>query len=385
MNEIKINDNVIAYDTVATERCSVKINDQLYIEDKVYPRYFIGETTMTFFDFYRADCPNLQETDYHLSETFQQIIGRFPHTNQQKIMVNENKYSMKHVPIYVTGKDYIVAQIKQEAYPEFKEKFKKIQSLVPVMEEDTVSIGGYKRKRLFLDGTYGSRVLLEEKIGQNVHPIQDKLEYVNELYSFAHYSYAAMVQFLPEYEINTYDQFHEAYGKFVYSFTVTKNGQTIPLLWPDYLYHKPENHLEFGLLANTKEPRYQLFDHWEANEIVKIDILAEGFEDVQFETHLKQPMSFPPKLSKSEYTFGEVICLSLDPRLVRELAEEKADFELFKTKKTSENGYSLTFELEDERLLLPSAQFEKPGRFQLKITSESFGQLLFLFTIKQEG
>lgn len=206
------------------------------------------------------------------------------------------------------------------------------------MEEDTASIGGYKRKRLFLDGTYGSRVLLEEKLGQNVHPIQDKLEYVNELYSFAHYSYAAMVQFLPEYEINTYDQFHEAYGKFVYSFTVTKNGQTIPLLWPDYLYHKPENHLEFGLLANTKEPRYQLFDHWEANEIVKIDILAEGFEDVQFETHLKQPMSFPPKLSKSEYTFGEVICLSLDPRLVRELAEEKLTLNYSKRKKHLKMG-----------------------------------------------
>nr|MBO0434488.1 hypothetical protein [Enterococcus sp. DIV0849a] len=167
--------------------------------------------------------------------------------------------------------------------------------------------------------------------------------------------------------------------------SVTKKGKTIPLLWPDYLYHKPENHLEFGLLANTEQPRYQLFDQWELDEPIIIEILADGFEDVRFETTLKKPMNVPPKLSQSEYTLGETICLSVDPGLVKELDKKTAEFELLKTKKTSENGYSLDYELLEDQLLIPSSQFEKAGRYQLKITSDVYGQLLFLFTIKQEG
>ncbi|EOH99682.1 hypothetical protein UAW_00835 [Enterococcus haemoperoxidus ATCC BAA-382] len=386
MKKVQLNEFSINYDIVQTEQCPVMLDEQLYIEDKKLPRYFIGETTMTFFDFYHADSPDFQETDYRLSERFLQIIGRFPHTNQKKIALNESEsYSIKQVPVYVTAKDYILAENNSEKYAKFREKMTMIQSLTPIIEDEAELVVGYKRKRLLLDGTYGSRELLEKGQEKNVQAIQEKLEYVNEMYYFAHYSYAAMVQFLPEYDITTYDQFHKAYGKFVYSFTITKNGKTIPLLWPDYLYHKPENHLEFGLLANTRQPRYLQFDEWEAKEPIMIEILADGFEDVRFETHLKQPMNVQPKLSKSEYTLGETICLSLDSGLIKELAKQEAKFELYKTKKTSENGYSLNYELLEEQLLMPSAQFEKTGRYQLKITSDVYGQLLFLFTIKQEG
>ncbi|MBO0472884.1 hypothetical protein JZO86_04095 [Enterococcus ureasiticus] len=386
MKEVQLNGFSINYDTVQTEHCPIMLDEQLYIENKKLPRYFIGETTMTFFDFYYADNSDFQESDYRLSEKFQQIIGRFPHTNQKKIALNESdSYSIKQVPVYITVKDYILAESKPEAYATFREKLATIQSLTPINEDEAESVFGYKRKRLFLDGTYGSRELLGKNQEQNVQAIQEKLEYVNEMYYFAHYSYAAMVQFLPEYDITTYDQFHEAYGKFVYSFTVTKKGKTIPLLWPDYLYHKPENHLEFGLLANTEQPRYQLFDQWELDEPIIIEILADGFEDVRFETTLKKPMNVPPKLSQSEYTLGETICLSVDPGLVKELDKKTAEFELLKTKKTSENGYSLDYELLEDQLLIPSSQFEKAGRYQLKITSDVYGQLLFLFTIKQEG
>ncbi|OJG89983.1 hypothetical protein RV15_GL001549 [Enterococcus silesiacus] len=359
------------------------LDQQIYIDDKKIPRYFIGETTMTFFDFYHADSPDFQEMDYQLSGKFKQIIGRFPHTNQQKITLNDGgSYSIKQVPVYILAKDYIVAEIMPETYPMFRKKLQGIQLLTTIDEENVAELNGYKRKRLCLDGTYGSRELLESSHKKNVQEVQDKLEYVNEMYYFAHYSYAGMVQFLPEQKINTYDQFHEAYGKYIYSFTVTKNGQTIPLLWPDYLYHKPENHLEFGLLANTEQLRYQAFDQWEKGEQVRIDILADGFEDVHFITYLKQPMGVIPKMSKSEYADGEMICLSIDPGLINELKQQAPLFELYKTKKNSENGYSLNYELTEEQLLLPSKQFEQTGRYQLKITSELYGQLLFLFTIK---
>lgn len=256
MNTVKIDPFSIKYDQVQTEQCPIKLANQTYIEGKPLPRYFIGKSTMSFYDFYQADCPDLKEIDYQLSEKFQQIIKKFPHTNQQKIYLNdEGSYSIKKVP----------------------------------------------------------------------------------------------------------------------------------LLWPDYLYHKPDNHVEFGLLANTEQARYQLFDQWENNEQVMIEILADGFEDVQFVTHLKQPMHVPPKLSKSEYVQGELICLSLDSGLIKELEQQVAGFELVKSKKTSDNGYSLIFQLTENQLVIPSRQFEKMGRYQLKITSNIYGQLLFLFTIKQEG
>lgn len=386
MKEINLATFSLKYDKQATERCSVKLDEHTYIEDKQLPSYLFGESTLSFFDFYQADCSGFVESDYTLSEKFQQIISRFPHTNQQKILLtDDNSYSIKNVPVYITVTDYILASNSPEAYPEFKEKLETIHSLKPVNDDEQIFVSSYKRKRLFLDGTYGARELLENSQEKNGKAIQSQLEYVNEMYYFSHYSYAAMVQFLPEYEITTYDQFHEAYGKYIYSVTITKNGKTVPLLWPDYLYHKPENHLEFGLLANSNQLRYQLFDKWEKEEEVSLDILAEGFEDVHFRTRLKQPMRFSPHLSKSDYILGETISLSIDNGLVKELEQQTARFELVKSKKISENGYSLDFELLEEELLLSGAQFEKAGRYQLKIISETYGQLLFLFTLKQEG
>lgn len=85
MKKVQRNGFSINYDTVQTDLCPLMLDEQLYIESKTLPRYFIGETTMTFFDFYHADSPDLEESDYQLSEKFQQIIERFPHTNQKKL------------------------------------------------------------------------------------------------------------------------------------------------------------------------------------------------------------------------------------------------------------------------------------------------------------
>ncbi|MEI5995334.1 hypothetical protein [Candidatus Enterococcus mansonii] len=386
MKELTIGTFSIKYDNMETKECSVKVNDYLYIENKPLPSYLIGTATLTFFEFYQADCPNLKESDYLLTERFQQIIGRFPHTNHQKIVLTDKtSYCIKGVPIYLTAKDYILAFSQLELYPETYKKVKAIESsLTPVINEQVSVLGDHKRKRLFLDGTYGSREWLGSGYEKNVQMIQNKLEYVNELYSFAHYSYAGMIQFLPECGIETYDQFHEAYGKYVYSLTITKNGENIPLLWPDYLYHRPENHIEFGLLANTNQIRYQSFKQWKAGEQVTIEVLADGFEDVRFETCLKQQMSLPPRLSKSVYNQGERICLSIDSEIVKEVEQQTATVELIPSKKTV-SGYSLNYTFSKDQLIIASEQFEQLGRYQLKITSDNYGQLLFLFTIKQEG
>lgn len=385
MPQLDFENSTITFAKEQTEKYSVKLDGQTYIENIELPCYFIGVATLSFFEFYQADSPDLTENDYILSEKFQKIITKFPHTNLEQIGLVGETYVIHQVPVYIETKDYLLANIYPEKYPKFLQKISDINDLEAVSKEELEFSRSYKRKRLLLEGTYGSRELLIKANEKNGQSVQDKLEYVNELYSFAHYSYAAMVQFLPEYGITSYDKFHEAYGKYIYSFTVTKNGQTIPLLWPDYLYHKPENHLEFGLLANTDQKRYQSFNSWVADEEVIIEILATGFEDVYFKTKLKQPMKMKPQLSQSEYLLRETICLTVDSEIIEELKQREAHFEVVTANRTTVKAEQLNYQLSGNQLLLPSEQLGKQGRYQLKVFSKKFGQLLVLFTIRREG
>lgn len=385
MKKLDFEGIIITYSEEPTTECSEKLADQIYIENIELPCYFIGTAMLSFFEFYQADSPDLTETDYILSENFQRIITRFPHTNTEQIALVEETYVIKHVPVFIETTDYLVAKIYPEKYPDFFQKLSAIHDLHAVSKKELRSLKQYKSKQLLLDGTYGSRMLLLDEHQKNSEMIQAKLVYVNELYSFAHYSYAAMVEFLPEYEITSYEKFHEAYGKFIYSVTITKNGTTIPLLWPDYLYHKPENHLEFGLLANMDQRRYALFNSWKQNEEVTVEILATGFEDVYFKTKLKHPLSVKPYLSQSEYLADETICLTVDSEIISELDQKKAYVEIVTPKRIIVKDEQLHYELSDNQLLLLSEQFAKQGRYQLKVFSEKFGQLLVLFTIKREG
>lgn len=385
MLQLDFENSTITFAKEQTEKYSVKLDDQTYIENIEFPCYFIGVTTLSFFEFYQADSPHLTENDYVLTEKFQQIITRFPHTNAEKIRFVGEMYVIDQVPVYIETKDYLLAKIYPEKYSKFLQKIPDIEDLQAVSKEELDALKSYKRKRLLLEGTFGSRELLIKAKEKNGQLVQDKLEYVNELYSFAHYSYAAMVKFLPEYGITNYDQFHEAYGKYIYSFTITKNGQTIPLLWPDYLYHKPENHLEFGLLTDTDQKRYQSFNSWVADEEVIIEILATGFEDVYFKAKLKQPMTVRPQLSQSEYLPEETICLTVDSEIIEELKQREAHFEVVTANRTTVQAEQLNYEFSGNQLLLPSRQLGKQGRYQLKVFSKKFGQLLVLFTIKREG
>ncbi|MBP1046097.1 hypothetical protein I6N96_07360 [Enterococcus sp. BWM-S5] len=375
----------IHYDSHKTELCPIQLYPSLYVEDTTLPRYFIGTTTMSAALFYQADCPELTDEDYQLSEGFQQILHRFPHTNQEQLLFTlENGYQWKHVPIYIDAKDYLIGKLLPAKFNDLQQRLKDIQQLTPVFADGLPDLDSYKRKRLFISGRYGSRELLAPEHKKNVQAIQKKLHYINELYSFAHYSYAAMTEFLPEYEITTYDAFHETYGKHIYSFTITKNDQTIPLLWPDYLYHQPENHLEFGVL-DFPSKRYTAFNDWQAGEEIMIEILAEGFEDVHFKTTLKKKLSKPPQLSQPSYQSEETLTLTVTEDILKELEKQEASLEILDPKKSIWNTELLDYQISEETLLIPCRQFEHIGRYQLKINSKDYGQLLLLFALMEEN
>lgn len=377
MKKVQIGPFTVRYEVVQTEQCPLKITENIYIEQDQRSNYLLGETTMSVYEFYLSVNPDLSEKEYQLSENFQRIIKRFPVTNQQKIFLDQKgSYSIRKVPVYITIQDYILAATEPETHSEFLRKVENIH-FFPIQESEGISY-----KRLRLDGRYASREKLDEKKA-DVKIIQDQLELTNEMYYFGPYNYAGVIQFLPEYGISTYDQFHEAYGKHVYSFTISKAGQTIPLLWPDYLYHRPENHLEFGLLAQTNEGRYAAFEHWEAGEDIQIDLLAEGFEEVHFTSQLKKPLVNRPQLSQTEYKAGEQLSLLIDPELVAEVLNESASVVFVTPAKDSLDGLSILSETTDDQLLFSTDLLTK-GRYQLKINSPVYGQLLFLFTVKQE-
>ncbi|MBL1226080.1 hypothetical protein [Enterococcus sp. BWR-S5] len=374
----------IYYDSHKTEQCPIQLYPSLYIEDITLPACIIGTATMSAELFYQADCSELSCEDYQLSESFQQILKRFPHTNQKQVQfLLEDGYHWKDVPIYIETKDYLIGKLLPEKFPAMHQQLGTIQQLIPIFAEELPALNSYKRKRLFISGRYGPRELLSSEHAAHVQPIQQKLRYVNELYAFAHYSYAAMIEFLPEYGITSYEAFHEAYGKYIYSFTITRNQQTIPLLWPDYLYHQPENHLEFGML-NSPLTRYAAFNDWQAGEKVTIEVLADGFEDVRFTTTLKKQLQAPPKLSQSSYHLKETLTVSTAEDILLELKTQEAYLELLDPQKNIITMEQLDCQLDKNNLFIPCCQFTETGRYQLKINSNTHGQLLLLFALTKE-
>lgn len=383
MKEILLDPYIIRYEEYQTPQCSFRIGDQLFIEDVDLPRYFMATVQMSSYTFYHADCPMFSEADYLINDNFKKIIQKFPHTNKKKIEFDGVMYQFKDIPVVIDTHTYIQALIFPNKYKKCFAEIKKMENLSSLDSENYDQFID-KRKELLLDGQYGKRINRSETIAKKNSNVQDKLAYVNEMYSFARYSYAAMIEFLPEYKIETYDQFHEAYGHAIYSMTIEKNHQKIPLLWPDYLYHNPENHLEFGILAGNIGNRYQAFNDWIEGDRITVEILAEGFEDVQFESVLKKPLEVIPGLSKNDCLIGEIIEANLSMDIIDELKNNTAHFDIVLPNKEILHQETVSYRLTDNTLQIPSEQFGNQGRFQLKLYSEQYGQLLLLFTLRKD-
>ena len=386
MNKIELSPFIIHHDTKETLQCPIKLSETLYIEDTPLPDCWLGEATIAAPQYYHADCPQLKHTDYLLSEPFKQILQRFPHTNTTMVHFGEDGiYQFQDIPMYITTTDYLLGLLQPDEYPMLAAQLKAFSTLSPVFlgAQDEPLSPSPKRKRLFTDGTYGKREWVAGLPRKEAQPIQNQLAYVQQMYYFMHYRYAAMIEFLPEYNIRSYEAFHEAYGKYVYSFTIRTGEQTVPLLWPDYLYHRPENHLEFGVLAHQESPRYRLFDNWQEGQEVTVEILAEGFEDVRFTTTLKKMLAAPPILSSQTYDRDDTLELTAEEPLLEELKGE-AIVQICGPKQLILDKQSLDFQFTEQGLTIPCRQFIRSGRYQLRITSPRYGHMLFLFSVTKE-
>lgn len=248
--------------------------------------YVIGKVDMTLETFYQSDCSAEVLADLKLATIFEPILKRQPTRNPRLQKQLNNHYCLKQVPVYMDLADYLVIkdQVNHPLYPLVQEW----QDIKNVRADE---VDACKYKRLLADGSYGKREYLGKK---RPKPVPFPLKILADYYQFMHYSYAAEIGFVSN-QVNSYEAFDQLYGRHIYSVIARINNQAIPLLWPDYLYHVPENHLELGFLKTEENLRYQLLNQWQAGDQLKIEIWADGFEDVclvtEFKANLGQPIT----------------------------------------------------------------------------------------------
>lgn len=381
MNKLIIGNDVLTYQTTESKKYCVKLSDEFYVKESVLDCFIIGEVDMFVYDFYYSDNQELEEKDYVLSESFQRIITRFPHTNMEKISYEKDTYVIKHVGVVVSVKDYVIAQSEQQTYHTFLSQFEKINQVKLVSQKEKKPLE--KLKRLMLDGTFGKREYITNQHHQ-AQSIQHKLTYGDEFYGFGSYSYAGFIEFLPEYHVTTYDDFHEQYGKYIYSMVIKRHNIVVPLLWPDYLYHRPENHLEFGVLSDENIKRYDLFNDWEEGDNIQIDILAEGFEDVSFTSTLKKPLKQKPKRTKESYLLGEDIEIELPKDILDEIKEDRTIVDVIPPNQEDAMKEMSSLVLNQSSMSILTKETFKTGHYQIRIHSHQYGQLLIVATLKKK-
>ncbi|CAK9885707.1 MAG: hypothetical protein XXXJIFNMEKO3_02114 [Candidatus Erwinia impunctatus] len=384
MKTLHMDNGVLHLSHGMTQQCPFLQSDGVYASEQRLPEWILAVTDMMLVEFYQQEIPQPGAAAYTLSPAHQEIVKRFPHTNTRLQLDEQSQYRFSDIPVCIATADLLQAVKNEGEHSAFFQRLAGFSSLLALTETELVSDAAYKRKRLHLNGEYGVRECLHPSHQQNAKCVDGQLVISRELYYFAHYIYAAVIEFEPQYGIDSYDKFHQAFGKFIYSVTLTKGDSTLPLLWPDYLYHQPENHLEFGIPLIEDDPRYLLMQSWQEGDEITIRILAEGFQDLVLSSRLKRPHCPPPQLLSKQYQADRPLSFSPDLALLQEIRQAPDIATVITPDKCKIKLSAVDFTLTDTALVLPLTQFSQQGLFQLAIRSHLFGEMLFFFHYEKE-
>lgn len=323
-------------------------------------QYVIGKVDMTLATFYQSDCSENIIDALQLAKVFEPILKRVPARNPRLQYQLANHYILKQVPVYMELSDYL--KIKQQANHHLQSLLNQWQEMRTVTADE---VAACKYKRLLSDGTYGKREYIGKKRPQKL-PFPLKIS--ESYYQFMHYSFAAEVGFDSE-RVNSYEVFDELYGQHIYSVMIHLDNQVIPLLWPDYLYHFPENHLEFGFLKSTENLRYQLLNQWQGGERITIEIWADGFEDVCLASELKPNLESSIEVEETT----EAYLLHLPTELAKTFypASNQGKWYVDHEWQVLPGKW-----LNDTTWFLPKQYIKKTVRYQVKWESEKYGTYL---------
>lgn len=266
----------------------------------------VGVTDMTVAEFYHALTPDLGEEAHTLGPLWEGAAGRFAPICSRLELVGEpgaRTYVVHDVPVYVSA-----AALGAPGAEAARGRWARVRDVREVADATALAavlaeLGAYKAKGLLADGSFGLRVQLCEPAAVGMRDMAGRVRVAREFEKFIYYTYACFIDAVPapgEKTVGTFEEFAEFLGSKVYAIELEREGgAALGMIWPDWICHKPDAHLELGVLFAGAGPRYEAFGGFEAGERCTIRILATGCVDIELEVSL--PAEPPCDFSKIFY------------------------------------------------------------------------------------
>lgn len=264
----------------------------------------VGVTDMTAAEFYRALAPGLGEHAYDLGPLWEGAVERFAPICPRLELVGEKgaqTYVIHDVPVYV-GKDALAAPGAAAA----RARWAAVREVVEVgCAADLAALGLYKAKGLLADGSFGPRVPMgcANAAPAGIRDLSGRVVVAREFERFIYYTYACFIEAVPvpgEKPVETFEDFAAFLGRDVYAVELEREGgAALGMIWPDWICHKPDAHLELGVLYAGAGERYEAFSGFAAGERCVVRLLATGCEDIELEVTL--PAEPPRDFSEMFY------------------------------------------------------------------------------------
>ena len=243
----------------------------------------IGKLNMSFEEFYDGFIDDSNMGKYNVSPVFKDVIKKYPPTNYRIEPIffgDEVSYNLLNVDVAVEKKLLQNSEILNAIWQRVENQ-KEVNSIEELLQNNI-----YKVKVLNENGCFSPRILLDESLENNVKDINDEIYLGRQFYKFGFYTYATFIE--TKANIKTYEEFQGYYGKYVYAVTVEHNNKTLGLTWLDYIMHKPDAHLEFGITSSLGGKRFEEFNDFKKGDLLTITIMADGFKDVVLKLNIKK-------------------------------------------------------------------------------------------------
>ncbi len=251
----------------------------------------VGVTDMTAAEFYHALAPELSQAAYNLGPLWEGAAGRFAPICPRLELIGEKgarTYVIHDVPVYVGH-----AALEAPGAEAARARWEQVRDVVEVADTCALSeLGLYKGKGLLADGSLGPRVAMgwDAAAPAGLRDMGGRVAVAREFERFIYYTYACFIEAVPacgEKPVETFEEFAEFLGRDVYAIELERaGGKALGMIWPDWICHKPDVHLELGVLYAGAGERYEAFSGFAAGERCVIRILASGCEDIELEVKL---------------------------------------------------------------------------------------------------
>lgn len=247
----------------------------------------VGTTDMPCGEFYRALAPDVPPAAYALPRLWERTVEKYPPICPDLVLAGEpgaRTYVVRNVA--VAAPTALVGEGTGSSAPA-RARWSGVRDVREVRSPgELAELACYKVKPLRADGTFGPRVLLHPDNARACASMAGRLSVTREFGRFIYYSYACFVEPGPAEGVTTFEQFRRLYGGAVFAVELERPGAALGLMWPDWICHEPDNHLELGVLYRGAGERYAAFSGFSKGDPLVIRILARGFEDLELRTTL---------------------------------------------------------------------------------------------------